>query len=108
MAKPISLVPEESPRTESTILPGIPAHASGHTVSAEDKPYVAVVFDGLKLLAVGADAGHVKHNRILLAGDVGAEDPRLDLQEERHVGDVLAGLCPAILGLPGSLHGRDP
>src|SRR6478672_10760305 len=79
----------------------------GHIASAEDKPFVAVVSDGLELLAVGADAGHVEHNRVLLAGDVGAEDPRLDLREERHVGDLLAGLCPAILGLPGRLHGCD-
>src|ERR1700675_1115889 len=86
----------------------VPALGGGHIASAEDEPFVAVVSDGFELLAVCADAGHVEHNRVLLTGDVGAEEPRLDLWEERHVGDLLADLCPAVLGLPGRLHGCYP
>jgi hypothetical protein len=36
--------------------------------SAEDEPFVAVVSDGLELLAVGADARHVEHTVFFLPG----------------------------------------
>src|SRR3954452_17027653 len=64
---------------------------------------VAVPRDVVEDLAVVAQPAEVEQNGRLLAGDVRAEDPRVDLGEQGRVGDLRAGVGPVGHGLLGGL-----
>ena len=75
------------------------ANASGQShFAVEDHGLVGPLLHRVDRGAGDADARHVEHHRILLAGDVSTEDSAFDLGEQGHIGNRAAKANPFITG----------
>lgn len=73
------------------------ANASGQShFAVEDHGLVGLLLHRVDRGAGDADARHVEHHRILLAGDVSTEDSAFDLGEQGHIDNRAAKANPFI------------
>ena len=77
-----------------------------HTNSKRFETKIPTIHDIGQNLPVSSKTAEIEHDRLRLAGDIGAEDPRARALEQAILAQVLAQLCPFLFGFrEGFDHG---